>query len=896
VSQTPEIALLDSHLEALLDMTIEQRVARLGEIGRTDPDLAALLGRLLTIAAQVDTADFAPLGATRVVDADSPPPVISGYRLVEEIGRGGMATVYAAMRDVHGSEQPVAIKVLRTALPSRAERERFLNEQRILARLQHPNIATLFDAGIVDDRPYMVMERIDGEAVDAHFKPVAADLAAIVAAIVEVADALQLAHGHFIIHRDIKPDNVLVDRQQRIRLIDFGIAKILDEARGLRADPTLTGANPLTLRYASPEQLLGRPIGVGSDVYQVGLLAYRLMTGAWPHDDAEGELPVLRTRAEALPVPPSRRVAEPRLRRALQGDLDSILLKCLQFDPAARYRSMAELKDDLQRYRQHRPVAARRHTRGYLFKRFAQRHRLAIGFGVAAALLTLVVAVSALVLAARSRQFAQRTARTLDAVTDMFSPANPYAPSAKKTTVAQAVDRATDRFLHEETGDADFQARLLVRLAAMQEAAEGYARMRELLERADVLAGDSDAALRSHIVVRRLEALFYSGAYDDLARLRSERAAQLLGPDRLRADHMAASMLSEQGHLPEALALLQPLLPQLDALEPLARGKVLNTLGNVQSDLKQFPQALVTYQGAVALLDPSDLTQLPTWIRVRGNIAKTLGNLHRSDEAAEQYQELLARVQPQLGSSHPMVAKIAANTMVMLQGVERFHDAYQTAADLDHMSVLQDDPSWRAQYLTIRAAVALYDGHFDEVMPHLTEGVRIATETLGKGSPRLAYFAEQLAWTLWEFDERDLALQAAAVAYRLSEGKRSTSDLLLQLGAETGAAVVGRPDHAYAQRLQSDCDRVHYRALHAKFVAGENSPGTAVPADCASFERARLELLGLSVDPAQRSTAAIQPMRSPLALRWRDASDPALVAQRFDAGSRQRIAALIDAF
>jgi len=242
------------------------------------------------------------------------------------------------------------------------------------------------------------------------------------------------------------------------------------------------------------------------------------------------------------------------------------------------------------------------------------------------------------------------------------------------------------------------------------------------------------------------------------------------------------------------------------------------------------------------------------------------------------------------------VAKVAANTIVMLQGVERFHDAYQTAADLDHMSVLQDDPSWRAQYLTIRAAAALYDGHFDEVMPHLTEGVRIATETLGKGSPRLAYFAEQLAWTLWEFDERDLALTAAAVAYRLSEGKRSTSDLLLQLGAETGAAVAGRPDQAYAQRLQSDCDRVHYRALHAKFVAGENSPGIAVPADCASFERARLEVLGLSVDPAQRGSAAIQPMRSPLALRWRDAHDPALVAQRFDAGSRERIAALIEAF
>ena len=895
MSQTPAIALLDSHLEALLDMTIEQRATRLGEIGRTDPDLAALLGRLLTIAAQVDTADFAPLGATRIVDAESPPPAIPGYRLIGEIGRGGMASVYAAVRDVHGSEQPVAIKVLRTALPSRVERERFLNEQRILARLQHPNIAALFDVGIVDDRPYMVMERIDGESVDAHFKPVAADLPAIVAAIVAIADALQLAHGHFIIHRDIKPGNVLVDRQGQIKLIDFGIAKILDDARGLRADPTLTGANPLTLRYASPEQLLGRPIGIGSDVYQLGLLAYWLMAGAWPHDDPDGEVPVQRMRADAAPVPPSRRVADPRLRRALQGDLDSILLKCLRFEPAERYRSMAELKDDLERYRQHRPVAARRQTRGYLLRRFALRHRLALGLGAAAMLLILVVAVSALVLAGRSRQFAQRTTRTLDAVTEMFSPANPYAPSAKKTTVAQAVDRATDRFLHEDAGDADFQARLLVRLAAMQEASEGYARMRELLERADALAVDADAELRSHILVRLLEALFYSGAYDDLGRLRSTRGAQLVGADRLRADELAASVLSEQGHLPQALALLQPLLPQLDRLDPLARSKVLNTLGNVQSDLKQYAQALATYQRGVALLDPADLAQLPTFIRLRGNIAKTLGNLQRPEEAAEQYLTLLGQVRAQLPNSHPMVAKIAANTTVMLQKVERFHDAYQAAGDLDHANVLQDDPSWRAQYLTIRAAAALYDGHFDEVLPHLTEGVRIATETLGKGSPRLAYFAEQLGWTLWEFDERELATAAAAVAFRLSDGSRSTSDLLLQIGAESGIAIAGRPDEAYAGRLGSDCDRVHYRALRAKYVAGQDSPGLAVPADCESFERARLEGLGLSVDPRLRK-AAIQPMRSPLTVRWRDASDPALAAIRLDADARERIAAQIAGF
>jgi len=900
VSHRLDIAALDSHLEELLDLTVQQRNVRLDEIGRTEPDLAALLRKLLTIAASVETADIRPAAAHGPADPEAPPPLIAGYRLVEEIGRGGMARVYAAVRDVHGSEQSVAIKVLRAALLSPVDRERFLNEQRILARLQHPNIATLLDVGMIDERPYMVMERIEGEPIDARLKPAAGDLPAILEALDQVADAVQLAHEHFIIHRDIKPDNVLVDRQDRIKLIDFGIAKILDQAPGLHADPTLTGAAPLTLRYASPEQLLDRPVGVGSDIYQIGLLLYRLASGAWPPDDPEGELQVSRLRADTLPVPPSRRVAEPRLRRALQGDIDSIVLKCLRFEPSERYRSVAELRDDLARHREQRPVAARRQTRGYLLKRFVMRHRLGMALGTAVVLLVLVVAASALALASRSRQFAQRTTRTLDAVTQMFSPANPYAPSPKTTTVADAVDRATDRFLNDDAGDPDFQARILVRLAAMQEASESYARMRQLLVRADALAhaGAADAELRSHIVVREMEALFYLGEYDELAKLETTRANELAGLDRIRADHLLASVLDEQGRQPEALAILQAVLPQIDGLDALTRGQVLNTLGGVYASQKRYEDALATYQRAAATLDPDDLAQLPTWIRVRGNIATTLGNLKRSGEATDLYSALLDRVRGQLGVAHPMVAKIAANTMVMLQGVERFDDAWQVARDLDHASVLKDDPSWRSQYLVILAGAALYDGQIAQVWPSLTEGVRIAIDTLGKGSPRLAYYAEQLSWTLWEFGERELSVQAAAAAYRLSKGSRSTADMMLQLGADTGLNVPGRPDPAFLSRLQSDCDRVHYQALRAKFVEGRELTGTIVPKDCASYERARLEILGLVVDPPRSATSAIQPMRSPLALRWKDPGDPALadVDATFDADLRRQVVALIDRF
>lgn len=186
-----------------------------------------------------------------------------------------MATVFSAVRNVHGAGQTVAIKVLRAAILSPIERERFLKEQRILARLQHSNIATLLDVGIVDDRPYMVLEHVDGETIDQRLHPEIGDLPAILQAIDQVSDALALAHQHFVIHRDIKPGNVLVDRQGHIKLIDFGIAKVLDGDGGLRVDPTLTGNAPLTLRYASPEQLSGKPGRRHRRVGSVRRLAYR---------------------------------------------------------------------------------------------------------------------------------------------------------------------------------------------------------------------------------------------------------------------------------------------------------------------------------------------------------------------------------------------------------------------------------------------------------------------------------------------------------------------------------------------------------------------------------------------------------------------------------------------
>ncbi|MBK8285614.1 MAG: serine/threonine protein kinase [Ahniella sp.] len=355
MSVRPDAALLDQRLEQLLEADLAERERLLSEI---DEPSASLLRRMLAVASDNQTTTLSGMQAPWLqCSGDIAPPPIPGLRFIAEIGRGGMAVVYAAERDVHGVAEPVAVKLLAGAVQNELEEHRFLNEQRILAELKHPNIATLLDVGICDGRAYMVMERIDGVPIDQARSISQVGIESLLDAVLQVADALQAAHARLVIHRDIKPGNVLVDAHGQVKLIDFGIAKRLVDQPFVTKD-TLTGTMPLTLRYASPEQLMGKAVGVGSDIYQLGLLCYVLLTGLWPYpDEGEGSFPSQRLQSQGGPELASRRVREPRLRRLLEGDLDSILLKCLSFAPADRYRSMDEFSEDIRRYRERQPVA-----------------------------------------------------------------------------------------------------------------------------------------------------------------------------------------------------------------------------------------------------------------------------------------------------------------------------------------------------------------------------------------------------------------------------------------------------------------------------------------------------------------------------------------------------------
>jgi len=322
---------------------------------------------------------------------------IGAYEVVEEIGSGGMGDVYRAVRADGHFVKEVALKIVRTGFDTAFVVERFRHERQILASLDHPNIARLLDGGTTDDGlPYLVMELVDGQAIDAYCQTHGLNVAERLRLFAQVCAAVQYAHQRLVVHRDLKPSNILVMKDGVPKLLDFGIAKIVDASAA--ADVTL--ARPMTPEYASPEQVLGKPITTSSDVYALGVVLYRLLTGQSPYPvDSRSAHELARAICEREP-------GRPGTIRRLPADLDDIVLMALRKDPESRYASVEQLAQDIGRHLDGLPVVARRGSWKYRATKFVRRHRV----GVAATSAVVVALVGGLVATVREARIARREA------------------------------------------------------------------------------------------------------------------------------------------------------------------------------------------------------------------------------------------------------------------------------------------------------------------------------------------------------------------------------------------------------------------------------------------------------------------------------------------------------
>ncbi len=495
---------LNRLLDDALDRPTDERDAWLealpGDLNALKPKLRDLLAN----AAQVETRDF--LGALPKVDLvvddctagaqTGAGDVVGRYRLVRELGRGGMGAVWLAERVDGLLNRPVALK-----LPHGQWRPdlaaRMAHEREILAHLEHPNIARLYDAGLTDQgRPYLALEYVEGHPIDAYCNDRDLDIPARLRLFVQVANAVAYAHGKLIVHRDLKPANLFVTASGDVRLLDFGIAKLLqdDAGNGTRASQlTELSGRAMTPDYASPEQILGEPLAITADVYSLGVVLYELIAGQRPYRlqrDSRGALEDAIVGVE--PVRPST-VVEPRRRKALRGDLDTIVRKALRKNPHERYATVNAFADDIERHLAGRPVFARPDSRWYRVSRFIARNKLAVG---AAALVFLaVIGGSAVALwqANLALAEARRAEEVKDFITSILSDANEFS-DGKALSVIDLLKQARLRI------DATFENRPDLRVELLNVVATSLLGLEDT-DAAEEIAAHSLQLAETHLAI-----------------------------------------------------------------------------------------------------------------------------------------------------------------------------------------------------------------------------------------------------------------------------------------------------------------------------------------------------------------------------------------------------------
>lgn len=599
---------IENLFERALAVPPSERRWWLARVAGEDRELQSQVEELLEAHGRaegvLERGDPRRLVADALADARpvSPETVLGRYRIVGEIGRGGTSTVYLAERADGQFERTVAIKVVREGPFAEDLERRVRTERQILASLDHPAIARLLDADLTEDgRPYLVMEHVEGLPLDVHCDRHRLPVAERLGLFCQVAHVVHHAHRNLVLHRDLKPSNVLVTAEGRPKLLDFGIARILEAGpAGAASPPTRRSAHMMTPEYASPEQVRGDPLTTASDVYSLGVLLYELLCGHRPYELGSGSpREVLEAVCERTPEPPSRRIrasvgfvcgtgrpvdAQPptiadarrsspeRLERRLRGDLDAIALKALRKEPGERYASAEALARDIERHRRGLPVEAHRGGHLYRARKLVRRHRSrAVILAVAAVALVVTAGIAAwqAATASRERDLAREArleaeaalARARDvsaALADVLEAGDPLMPGFRDTAIArQLLDLGRARVAALE-GRPTVQAGLLdvlARACAARGDLEGAERMarRSLALRREALGGDHPEVAASLNVLG--EVLRRAGRYREAEA--AHREALDLQLRRLEPDHpdVAETLTLLASHLPPPGAL-----------------------------------------------------------------------------------------------------------------------------------------------------------------------------------------------------------------------------------------------------------------------------------------------------------------------------------------------------
>ena len=806
-----ELSVADWHrlnrlLETALVLEAEARSAWLRELPAREADLLPLLEQLLFARDLTDTAQFAvPLPARAWAEApvatEQAGQLIGPYRLLRELGVGGMGTVWLAERADGAFERQVALKLPRAAWIDRGLAQRFARERVLLASLNHPHIAQLYDAGWSESgRPYLALEYVDGQPLAAWCAQQQLDTNTRLRLFVDVIRAVAHAHARLIVHRDLKPSNVLVTAAGEVKLLDFGIAKLLSGESTAAEETELTrlAGRALTPSYAAPEQILGQPISTAADIYALGVLLFELLTGERPY--RLGREALQRAALEEAivrvdPPAPSGVVKDKAIRHTLRGDLDAIVGKALKKAPEQRYETAAAFADDIERHLNRLPVQAQRTSRAYRLRRFLARNRFAVG-AVGAVIMALAIGLTvALWQATIARTEAARATTIKDFVLSIIQQADPRAAQASRVADLAMLKTIEQRIEKEFKGSAVEHLQLRNAVASAYEQRGHHESARVLIRRA-------------------LEEAEAANLSEDLEFLK----ARVLGASWLILDEASVKDLDRvierlRGYGPEGMeALVDALIWRVSVSVRFERrtGMTWDTL---------YADARDAFDLAGRHLKPTSGRQLQAAVHLAGHLLDETGAARSVDERAREAFEVLnsalanARADPAMEVGSLDLNEADAMYGYLLCGLGRPHEGMRRM--LDAVAVL------RAHHTDDNYMLALIQGLIYNCLYNLGEG--------------------------------DLAVSYLIHSYELDE-RRDTTQFALAIGANAVARFM-----CALQRTEQCVRWVGREALHTSRVP----PGEMQAHRAAGLRPLQVRALILSGETEQAEALALQWLQTP---------------------------------
>lgn len=674
---------------------------------------------------------------------------IGPYVIRQLLGRGGMGSVWLADRNDGAFEQRVAIKLMASALPSDEALHRFAQERQILVRLQHPNIARVLDGGSVEGAPWFAMDYVDGTGLDEYAKRHALSIAQKLSLFSKVVDAVQFAHQNLVVHRDLKPSNILVDAHGEPRLLDFGVAKLIEEGGELTASRA-----PLSMAYAAPEQIAGHAITTATDIYSLGVVLYELLSGARPHKNrGGGNLALLQAITDTDPEPPSRAMGTETARdaRRLKGDLDTIVMKCLSRDPSRRYASAQALADDIDAFLQQMPIRARPESWRYRAGKFARRHPLGVVLGALALSAVLGLSIYS-TLKAREAELervaaakeADRATAVQDFLIGIFEQQRPDATLGASISAKDLLDRAEQKLASGAELNPDTRAVLLDTLSRLRydlSDFEGALRLtEEAVRHASVSFGETSAQF-ALALVQRSDALQQTGKSAE-AVVDCERAVPLLRTSELAVQEMVSSlldcaaMLRNDGRVDQARRWVDEAgdrVATLSPADPKLTGSMLRARSMLAHVANEHALAVALLGELIGLLraDPDTVpSALATALHTRAASNKLLGNTRA---AADDYREALDLHHKVFGPKHFLSIETQsslANVLYELGERVEAERMQQEALVLARETLGADNPTL-AFTLSDAAIQAFMRRDFSGAAALLEEAIAINTRAFG---------------------------------------------------------------------------------------------------------------------------------------------------------------------